>query len=548
MTGNMATRIFVSKLMAWIVFAILGLYFLISIDFKRATKIEEETGKKFNFVEKVWNSIKLPNLKLGIDLQGGTYLVVGVEVDKAITIRLNSELKTIDQLIKKSSITVLPTKKEVLDNNINFTFPDEESAKIFSNFLKKEVLYLKTSLDGFVVKSCLTSAEEQRIKIGSVEQALNVLNNRLLGFGVEGLSIQQHGDRQIVIQLPGVDDPERVKAVITKTAHLDFKIVEKVASSRQALLDDFDGDLPADKMIVPGKREKLDDEEGGRYYLVSSFSDLSGEHIIDARVGYGEYNRLEVQFKLDGPGASIFRELTENNIGKQLGIVIDDVMHTAATIQSAIGSSGRITGQGSPEESKDLALVLRSGALSAPLKFEQETRVGASLGQDAIKQGVMSCIVALLLVFLISMVYYKIPGIFAVLTLIYNMFLILLALSYFKSSLTLSGIAGMVLTIGMAIDASVLIYERVKEELLAGLPFRKGLIEGFKGARRVILDSNITTFISGVVLFSFGGPAVKGFAVTLMIGIISTIITGLFFLRAIFDFAFDALGAKEFKL
>ncbi|MBU4386975.1 protein translocase subunit SecD [Candidatus Dependentiae bacterium] len=549
MTSKVA-RFFLSKLMFWILITVVGCYFLFSIDMKKVEKMETENGKKFSFVEKIYKSISMPHLKLGIDLQGGTYLVLGVEVEKAVDAKLKLENKNLDQIFKTGDLKVWPIKREVVDSNLVLSFNDENDAKSCASLIKKDDFILKTSVKDTNVVCTLTSAEEQRIRMGSVEQAVNVLNNRLSGFGVEGIVVQQHGDRQIVVQLPGVDDPDRVKAVITQTAKLDFKIVEKTARSEREIVDDFDGDLPADKMIVRGKvkRGQMADEESGSYYLVSAFPDLTGDHIVDARVTYDQYNRIAVSFNLDASGASKFKELTGNNIGKQLGIIIDNVMYSAPTVQSEIGSSGQITGNFSPEEGNDLALVLRSGALIAPIKFEQETRVGASLGQDSINKGIMACVVALLALFFFSIIYYKTAGLFAVLALIFNMFLILLLLSYFDSALTLSGIAGIVLTIGMAIDASVLIYEGVKEELKNGIPFRKALNDGFKGAFVVILDSNITTFLTGFVLFKFGGPAIRGFAVTLMVGILATVISGVYFLKSVFDFILDNTKIKDINV
>lgn len=543
------TRILFSRFAFWLIFAVVGSYFLFSIDTKKPLMIEKETGKKLTFIQKIVASVSMPRLKLGIDLQGGTYLVLGVEVDKAIDSKLNLEGKNLDQLFKANNLQKWPEKKEIKNSTLTLSFKDEEDAKICFNLVKREILILDTKLKGVDVVSVLTPAEEQRIRVGSVEQAVNILSNRLGGFGVEGIIVQQHGDKQIVVQLPGVNDPERVKAVITRTAKLDFNIVEKIAKSKQDLLDDFDGELPADKAIVMGKKKRgeFGEEDAGQAYLVSAFPDLTGDHIIDARVVYDEYNRMAVSFKLDSSGARQFKELTSNNIGKNLGIVIDNVMYSAPTIQSAIGASGQITGNFSAEESNDLALVLRSGALVAPIKFEQETRVGATLGQDSIRKGLLACIVALTLLFFFSLIYYKLAGLFAILALIFNLFLVLLFLSYFESALTLSGIAGMVLTIGMAVDASILIYERIKEELQTGTTFRKALNDGFKNAMVVILDSNITTFLTGFVLFKFGGPAIKGFAVTLMVGIIATVLSGVFFLKSMFDFMLDNTRIKKIK-
>jgi preprotein translocase subunit SecD len=542
-------KLFFSKLFFWIIVAIVGGYFLVSVDTKKPARIEQETGKKLTLIQKVLASVSMPRLKLGIDLQGGTYLVLGVEVDKAIDSRLKLENKNLDQIFKEKNLKVWPDKRDVNSSKLVLTFKDEQDAKVCFNLIKREAFALDAKLNGVTVVSVLTPAEEQRIRLGSVEQAVNVLSNRLSGFGVEGITVQQHGDQQIVVQLPGVDDPERVKAVITKTAKLDFKIVEKVARSKQELLDDFDGELPSDKMIVIGKKSRggFGEEETGSAYLVSAFPDLTGEHIVDARVVYDEYNRMAVSFKLDSSGARQFKELTSNNIGRSLGIVIDNVMYSAPTIQSAIGGQGQITGNFSAEEANDLALILRSGALLAPIKFEQETRVGATLGQDSIRKGLTACIVALVLLFFFSLVYYKTAGLFAIIALIFNLFLVLLFLSYFESALTLPGIAGMVLTIGMAIDASVLIYERIKEELKTGTTFRKALHDGFKHAMVVILDSNITTFLTGFILFKFGGPAIKGFAVTLMVGIIATVLSGVYFLRSLFDFVLDNTKINKIK-
>ena len=222
-------------------------------------------------------------------------------------------------------------------------------------------------------------------------------------------------------------------------------------------------------------------------------------------------------------------------------------MYSAPTIESAIGASGAITGNYSGEEARDLALVLRSGSLLAPISFEQENRVGASLGQDSIEKGLMACLIGLLLVLLFSMFYYRLLGLLATMALGYNLFLIMLFLSYFESTLTLPGIAGMVLTIGMAIDSSILIYEGIREDLKKGVSFRQAVDSGFAGATTVILDSNITTFLGGLILFKFGGPAVKGFAVTLMAGILATLIAGIFFLRSRITWVTDLRGGKTIK-
>lgn len=534
-----------SRFMLWIVAALIGSFFLISV---RAPRGESKfaplmRGDIKGFV----SSLYMPRIKLGIDLQGGTYLVLGVGVEKAVENRLVKELKGLQELFDKEDLKKHPVNAAVTGTEINLSFDNETDARACYHFVKKHTQgALVPQSDEHVLKITLNSVDEQRIRNGVVEQAVSVLNNRLNGFGVSGLIVQRHGQRQIVVQLPGVDDPERVKALITKTALLEFKIIEKMGRSEDDLLDEYDGDLPSDKMVVHGQGSKTSDTRDA--YLVSVFPDMTGDHIADARVTYDEFGRIQVAFSLDGQGARIFRSVTGNNINRQLGIVIDNVVYSAPRVESEIGASGVIHGSYSAEEARDLALVLRSGALMAPLTFEQENRVGASLGQDSIERGLLSCLIGLLLVLLFSFFYYGLLGLFAMGALVYNLFLILLFLSYFESTLTLPGIAGMVLTIGMAIDASILIYEKIREDVADGASFRNAIMSGFKGAMVVILDSNITTFLTGLILFKFGGPAIKGFAVTLMAGIIATILAGVFFLRSFLLAMLDLRGGKAFKL
>jgi len=521
----------------------IGAYFMSTFDNK---KLAQPTQGAWETVKKYYDAFKFSHVKKGIDLAGGTYLVLGVEIDKALESRLLIESKNIEQLLKNKNVKSMPVKKDVKDLNITLEFADEDAAKISYNIIQESKASLRVKTYDNVIIASLSPEIESRVRSGAVEQAISVLSNRLGGYGVEGIIIQQHGDKQIVVQLPGMDDAEHVKSVITKTAHLDFKLIEKDSPSKESLLDMFDGELPADKMIIPGRTGE--EGETTHFYLVSAFADVTGEHITDARVSYGEFNKAETTFKLDSVGAKDFAEVTSNNIGRRLGIIIDNVVYSAPNIQSAIpGGTGVITGLTSQKEAVDLSIVLRSGALLAPLKIDQENRVSSSLGQDAIDKGLMSCLIALLLLFVFSIFYYKIPGLFAIIALLYNLFLTILFLSYFKATLTMPGIAGMVLDIGMAIDASILIYERVKEELAAGQPLRKAVENGFNGAFVVILDSNITSFLTGFVLYQFGGPAIKGFAITWMLGIIATLLSGIFFLKSIFRFLFDNFPMKSLK-
>ncbi|MCK4499618.1 protein translocase subunit SecD, partial [Candidatus Babeliales bacterium] len=392
-----------------------------------------------------------------------------------------------------------------------------------------------------VLTIVMSTGEEARIQASAVDQAVHVLRTRLDTIGVGGLSVNRHGKSNIVVQLPGIDDVDEIKSMIMRAARLEFKVVEK-QGYRETLLDAYDGMLPPDKMLVP---EKGADEEEGQWFVVSVFPDMVGNRITDARLGYDQTGRPAVDFKLDSEGGREFRDLTRRNVGRCIAIIMDGHVVSYPRIQEEIaGRGGNITGM-RQEEAVKISALLRSGALQAPLTLEQESCVSASLGQDSIKQGLISCLVALALLFVFSLLYYKVAGFLAFIALIYNMFILLLVLSYFKATLTLPGIAGMVLTVGMAIDASILIYERIREELLKGIAFRMAVNEGFSGAMKVILDSNITTFISGIVLFWLGGPAIKGFAVTLMVGVVSTVIAGVYFLKALFDFVVGVLKIRR---
>lgn len=540
-------NILFSQLMLWVAIIVAGSYFMLSLD-QKSLKMPRNPGL-MGTIQYYYNALTFTYIKKGIDIEGGTYLILNVEIEKALETKLLAEGRAIESMLKSKNLA-LPIKKDVKNLALELVFDTEVQAKAALTAIHDaKNQSLKCKVVDTSVRATFAPEVEQGIRTGAVEQGVNVLTNRLGGYGVEGIVVQQHGDHQIVVQLPGLEDSEHIKAEITKTAHLEFKIVEKTAASREAILDDFDGELPSDKMIVPGRRHGGEDGESHQYYLVSVYPDLSGEHIIGAKVDHDEYNRPVVNFKLDSEGGKEFAEVTANNIKRSLGIIIDDVMFSAPQIQSAIpGGSGVINNMASVTEAFDLSVVLKSGSLQAPLRLEHENRVGASLGQDSIRKGILSCIIALLMLFVFSIIFYKLPGFFAMLALVVNIFLTMLFLSYFKATLTLPGIAGIVLTIGMAIDASILIYERVKEELKIGVPFKKAMLDGFAGAMPVIMDSNITTFITGLVLFWFGGPAIKGFAVTLMAGIIATVLSGVFFLKALYKFFFDCTNVKQFRL
>jgi len=518
------TSFFKTRFFYWLLGAVGGLYLLLSVDFSKMSSDKP-------FMHRLLDTVKIPHLNLGIDLQGGTRFVLRVDVAKAVQNRLAESGKLFEKAFRYAK-NPLPTGKSIGADRLDFQFSSAKAAGSAVDIIKNKYPEFSCKRNVEKVSIGLPSSEINRIKSNSVDQAVHVLRTRLDTIDVKGLTVSRHGDANVVVQLPGVDDVDEIKQMIMRAARLEFKIVDKTSYSRQSLLDLYDGMLPPDKMLLPGKDAN---EEEGAWYSVSIFPDLTGERIADAHFTYDDTGRPAISFSLDSEGAREFRELTGRNIGNRLSIIMDERVMQAPNIESEIGKDGRITGVSQSEAVKTSAL-LRSGSLAAPLVLEQESRVGASLGQDSVRQGLGACLLSLLLLFFFSIAYYGFSGVLAIFALFYNLFLTLLFLSYFEATLTLPGIAGMVLTVGMAIDSSILIYERIRDELRRDVAYRVAIQNGFGGAMTVIIDSNITTFLSGAVLFMYGGPAVRGFALTLMLGVISTVLAGVFFLKSMFDF------------
>lgn len=547
---NRVKRALLSPLMIWVVVIAVGVYYMLSLNEKTLKKTYEPGI--WNTVKHYASAVEFARIKKGIDLAGGTYLVLSVEVDKAIEARLFSENRNLDAFFKEKGLKVFPKTREIKNGILELTFDTAEAAHSCNKILVEgKAKILQTKVYDNVIDVTIAPEMSNHIRTGSVDQAVGVLENRLNETGLEGMNVIKHDETHIEVQMPGIDDTDYIKELISKQALLEFKIVENSASSREALLAAFDGDLPSDKMIVQHRHEfdEQGNEEAPRYYLVSAFADMTGEHIREARSDeHDERGRRCVSFKLDAEGAKIFADLTAHNVGRQLGIIIDNVMVSAPNILNEIpGGRGQITGVGAKNEARDLAIVLKSGALQAPLREEHQIRVGASLGQDAVNKGMLACVIALLLLFIFSVLYYKLPGFFAVLALLVNMFLVFIFLSYFNATLTLSGIGGIILSIGVAIDTSILIFERTKESLRAGIPLRKAINDGFSGALMVIMDSNITQFLTGVILFVVGGPLVRNFATTWMLGIVATVFAGILFMRSLFNFVLDVFNVKSMR-
>lgn len=487
-------------------------------------------------------------LRFGIDLVGGTYITLEVQVDKAIESELISLMQSFTEKFSKAHQPVPVSQfvdKEKL--NIQLTFSDNTLAQSAATLIKQKERDIQISQNGTMITISFTDARKNIIREAAVRSNIEVLRTRLDKFSVAEIAIAAQGEKNIIVELPDVADPAQAKAMIGKAALLEFKTVEKVGSSEEEILADYDGILPDGMEILPGKSGASRDYES-LYYLVNTYTDVTGRLLQDAYPGLGGETGAEIVvfFKFNAEGDEKFYELTKRGVNKPLAIVLDNEVIQAPQVLRPIRGQGYITGM-TGEQANELALLLKSGAFVAPVTFEEERQIGPSLGAASIRQGLISCLVGLGLLFLFSVTLYKLPGIFAFMTLLYNLLLILLALAWLKATLTLPGIAGMVLTVGMAIDASILIYERIKEELAAGVGLRKAINNGFTDAQVVILDANITNLIVGIVLYNFGTGPIQGFAVTMVIGIIATLITGLFFLRSLLNFVVTTFNIQTLK-
>jgi preprotein translocase subunit SecD len=369
-----------------------------------------------------------------------------------------------------------------------------------------------------------------------MSQVLEVLRRRIDDpiRGIPDSVVTRQGTDRVLIQIPGGQiDRSRAREIIKVTGFLEFKIVNDTAPSEDLLLARYDGALPDDSEVVFER-----DKETQRVlsaYLVPSAANVTGDYLTDARVGFDRQQRPIVEFQFDAKGGKIFSELTAENIGERLAIILDEQVYSAPNIQSRIGTRGQITGRFTMQEAADLAVVLRAGSLSVPVVIEEERTVGPALGADSIDRGLKASVIGLLLIVVFSIGYYRMSGVYASLSLAANLFLLVGIMSLFGATLTLPGFAGLVLTVGMAVDANVIIFERIREELRAGKLPRAGIATGFNKALWTILDANFTTIITALVLFEYGTGPIKGFAVTLSIGVVTSVFAALVITRLLFD-------------
>lgn len=549
------------------------------------TWIRYSTGKpipKTARAEDPWYFHYIPSetLKLGLDLKGGLHLVLGIdfeEVHRDSVSKLKNDIKSLLESEKIEGITLDTTP----NNRIVASFKNEEQWKKADKLIGDrfgQVVDFEGQTNG-EAKLRMNLAYEAEVNNRAVEQSLETLRNRIDEFGIAEPIITRQGDEKIMVQFPGIQEPGRLKDIISRTAKLSFQVVRSgpEASDPQAKPEQLEkwisefknekkivtdsvtpitkylrelntwlaGKIPAGTEILFQKRMNINTREAEYIpYLLEKDALVTGEDLQDARYSYDSQTNLpEVTFQLTPVGATKFEKATGANVGKFMAIVLDSNVHSAPRIREKIGGgSARIemgsSGRSSDEilkEAKDTSLVLRSGALPAKLQFLEERVVGPSLGSDAIRAGVLSLIGGLLAVFIFMFIYYKTSGCIATFALILNGLFILAIMAAFEGTLTLPGLAGITLTLGMAVDANVLIFEHMREELVNGKNLLFAISEGYKRAFSAILDGHLTTIIAGIVLLSFGYGPIRGFAVTLLIGLAASLYTSVFVTRLVFD-------------
>ncbi|HLB40507.1 MAG TPA: protein translocase subunit SecD, partial [Candidatus Babeliales bacterium] len=447
-------------------------------------------------------------LKFGIDLVGGTYITLDVQTEKALEHELNDKSNALYNSLK-SAERALPTGRKVNERTITFTFASGVEATDAAAALSDQLSdAYKLNQETETLTITMADFEANRLRKWALDSNVKVLRARLNKLGVEEVKVAPQGERSVVVELPDVSNPAKAKEMIGTPAMLEFKIVEAQGASRDQILDEFGGDLPEGMEIIAGREGK---EAPTRYFLVAKHADVTGAYLKDAQPAYSSVKaEMVVTFKLTPEGGEKFYVLTGENKGRLLAAILDNKVISVATIQDAISTDCQITGNFTKNRAQELCSLFKSGAFEAPVTFAEERRIGPSLGYASISKGLLSCAIGLGLLLLFSLFFYKLSGVLAFLTLLYNLLLLLLCMALSGATLTLPGIAGMVLTVGMAIDSSILIFERIKEMLAAGMPVRQAVDDGFANAAVVILDANITTFIVGVVLFKFGTGPIQG--------------------------------------
>jgi preprotein translocase subunit SecD len=500
------------------------------------------------FIPDLWPRKRI---NLGLDLQGGMHLVLEVDTAKAVESTIDRNVSELRDLARRNQIQNLAIERPSPDA-IAVEIAGAENIAKFKQLLERELRDLRTRIridepDRLSLLLDLPDADAEQIQKLAVDQALETIRNRIDQFGVAEPDIRRQGDNRILVQLPGIQDTERAKDLIGRTALLEFKLVDDTRDVHAALQGT---PPPGTEVLFQVEEDPATQRTTRTPYLLRRAVLLTGASLTDARVQIdSQYGEPYVSIDFDKKGARVFERITGENVGKRLAIVLDGKVYSAPTIQEQIaGGRARITGRFTMEEARDLAIVLRAGARPAPVAILEERTVGPSLGADSIRAGLVSMAVGGVLVLVFMAFYYKLAGLLAVFEVLLDIVLVGAGLAAFGATLTLPGMAGIILTIGMAVDNNVLIYERIREELRLGKSPRAATDSGFDRATTTIMDANITTLIAALVLFQFGTGPVKGFAVTLSIGVIASMFTAIVVSRLVFDYVLSTRKVRKLSI
>jgi len=500
--------------------------FIFGVVFSIPSLVQSESGKK---------------ITLGLDLQGGLHMLLSVKTDVAIESKVKSIGTTIKYKLEDEDIIFDDLKIE--NGAVQFEVLDKDDLPKVLKILKEDFKDIKVEQNGLKFKLTLSPKLIEETKKNAINQAVDTIRNRLNMYGLAEPTVAKQGVDKILVEIPGVkttEEEQRIRELIAKAAHLQMMAVDEDRDSRVNTMSEAEAKQYGDVILTDVSNPK-------QKYLLHSIPILDGSMLVDAKVGYdSRTNQPLINFRLNGQGAKIFGDFSGKNVGKRMAVVLDNKVYSAPVIRERIGGgSGQISGNFTPQEAHDIAIALRSGALLAPVQVEEKRSVGPSLGADSIRASMIALIVGFLSVVVFMLLYYGVAGAIADVALIANLFLILAIMSLFEATLTLPGMAGIVLTVGMAVDANVIINERIRELLYEGASIPKAIEQGYNKAFTAIWDANVTTLIAAVVLFAYGTGPIKGFSLTISIGILASMLTAILGTHGIYQWIMPKIDKKR---
>ena len=503
-----------------------ALVFAFGVIFSIPSLTQSDSGKK---------------ITLGLDLQGGLYMLLGIEEDVAIESKIRTIATSLQYSFDQDSIIV--DRFSMDEDSIRFEILDPQDAPAVQKVLDKHPGLDITQRDNrFTVE--LTPEMQAETKSDAVAQAVDVIRNRLNQFGLAEPTVARQGEDQILVELPGIktqEEEQRARELISQSAHLELMAIDEDRASRVNTMSEAEA-RSFGSVILNDIRDE------GNKYLVKEVPILDGSMLTDARVSFSEENQPVINFSLNAKGSSIFADFTASNVGNRLAIVLDGAVYSAPNIRERIGGGhGQISGNFSVQEAHDIAIALRSGSLAAPVYMMERRSVGPSLGADSVRASMIALIAGFLAVVVFMIYYYGMAGVIANMALVVNLFVILSVMAMFGATLTLPGMAGIVLTVGLAVDANVIITERIRELLYKGVSVAKAIEQGYKNALSAIWDANITTLIAAVILYAYGSGPIQGFAITISIGILASMFTAILGTHGVYQLLLPKIKKSKLK-